>query len=38
VHGPTETVAVKLSTWPSPLDQQAFDATAAAVMAINRSL
>ena len=38
VHGPTETVAVKFSTWPSPLDQQAFDAAAAAVVAIGRSL
>ena len=38
VHGPTETVAVKFSTWPSPLDQPAFDATAAAVLAIGRSL
>jgi hypothetical protein len=38
VHGPSETVAVKFSTWPSPLDQQAFDAAAAAVVAIGRSL
>jgi CubicO group peptidase (beta-lactamase class C family) len=38
VHEPTETVAVKLSTWPRPLDQQARDVTIAAVITVGRSL
>lgn len=38
VHGPTETVVVKLSSWPNPLDRRALDATAAAVVAIGEYL
>jgi CubicO group peptidase (beta-lactamase class C family) len=38
VHGPTDTVVVKLSTWPRPLDRGALDATAAAVVAIGEHL
>jgi CubicO group peptidase (beta-lactamase class C family) len=38
VHGPTQTVMVKLSTWPEPLDQSAIDATREAVVIIGEHL
>jgi len=38
VHGPTETVVVKFSSWAKPLDRRALDATAAAVVAIGEYL
>lgn len=38
VHGPTRTVAVKFSAWPSPLDRRALSATAQAVVAIGEHL
>jgi CubicO group peptidase (beta-lactamase class C family) len=38
VHGPTNTVVVKLSTWPDALDQTAIDATRQAVVAIGEHL
>jgi len=38
VHRPTATVAVKLSTWPTPLDRGALGAMAAAVEAIGEHL
>ena len=38
VHGPSQTVVVKLSTWPTALDQEAIDATREAVVAIGDHL
>jgi len=38
VHGATQTVVVKLSSWANPLDRRALDATAAAVVAIGKYL
>lgn len=38
VHGPSETVVVKFSSWAKPLDRLALDATAAAVVAIGEYL
>ena len=38
VHGATETVVVKFSSWANPLDRRALDATAAAVVAIGEYL
>jgi CubicO group peptidase (beta-lactamase class C family) len=38
VHVPTETVVVKLSTWPRPLQRRSADVAAAAVEAIGAYL
>lgn len=38
VHGPSETVVVKLSSWPTPLDRRALETTSAAVIALSASL
>lgn len=38
VHGPSGTVVVKLSSWPTPLDRWALDAAAAASAAIGEHL
>jgi CubicO group peptidase (beta-lactamase class C family) len=38
VHGPTETVVVKLSTWPTPLNRRLSEVTAAAALAIGEEL
>ena len=38
VHAPTETVVAKLSSWPTPLDRRALEATATAVVAIGTFL
>jgi CubicO group peptidase (beta-lactamase class C family) len=38
VHGPTSTVVVKLSTWPTPLDRPALESTVSAVIAIGTHL
>ena len=38
VHGPSETVVVKLSTWPTPVDRRALNHTIAGVLAIARYL
>jgi CubicO group peptidase (beta-lactamase class C family) len=38
VHGPTQTVVVKFSTWTNALDRYALDAAAAAVVAIGERL
>jgi CubicO group peptidase (beta-lactamase class C family) len=35
VHVPSETVVVKLSSWPTPLDRDALSATSAAVLALS---
>lgn len=38
VHGPSETVVVKLSSWPTPLNREALEATSAAVLALVETL
>jgi len=38
VHCPTQTVAVKFSSWPKPLDRPALERTVAAVVAIGEHL
>lgn len=38
VHGPTDTVVVKLSSWATPLDRRLLDVTATAVVAIGVQL
>lgn len=38
VHGPSETVVVKLSTWPTPLGRRAIETTVRAVMRIGDHL
>lgn len=38
VHGPTQTVVAKLSTWPTPLDEEKLAATCEATLAIGAYL
>lgn len=38
VHGPTDTVAAKFSTWPTPLNRHLVEVTADAVVAIGEEL
>jgi CubicO group peptidase (beta-lactamase class C family) len=38
VHSPSETVVVKLSSWPTPLDRDALNATSTAVLALSAFL
>ena len=38
IHGPTQTVVVKLSTWPNPLGRRVVETTARAVLAIGEHL
>lgn len=38
VHGPTDTVVVKFSTWPTPLSRHVVEVTAEAVVAIGEEL